>query len=151
MTNFERELEAIQIFVKQATDVNSFKLAVAPPKLSRPVILWEAPSRGLARRIDQYTEVRTVRQFGKLYVSSLNEANKYQDQFYAALQLAGNVIEIKEGGQRIGILKAVQLEFRESETLDIPFSLRYEVAYEQGRPALAPKATTVVNKITTDF
>lgn len=143
MSNYLKELEAIQTWIKATAGLNSVRLKEASPKVARPVILWETPSRGKARNLSQYVYVQKVRQFGRLFVSSLEELLKVQEQLSGDLEEKNNVIPVKSGVDIIGYLKAVAIEFNDSERLDVPFNISYEVTYGKAKPAEAPPATKV--------
>lgn len=145
--DYLKELEAIQTWVKSVAGLNSYRLAEAKPKVARPIILWETPSRNRERNISRYQYVNKVRQYGRLFVSSLDEALRVQEALIKDLEEKVGIIPIMENGERIALLKAVEIEFTDSENLDIPFNISYEVTYGRTRPADAPNATTVTTKV----
>ena len=149
MKNFEAELDALGRWIKGAANLNSIRLTQAPPAVARPVVLWEAAARGKDRNLDRYTYVNRVQQYGKLYVSSLDQLNDLENLLLADLEERVGVLPVFAGGLAIGHLKAVEIEFSNSETLDVPFTVKYEVTYGRVMPDEAPPATYVGNKITT--
>lgn len=146
--DYLKELAAIQTWIKAAAGLNSYRLKEAKPKVARPVILWEIPSRSKDRNLSQYLYVNKVRQYGKLFVSSLEEADRIQEDLTKDLEDRYNIIPIMDGVNTIARLKAVQLEFNEANGLDIPFSVVYEVTYSRTRPQDPPPATKVGTKVT---
>lgn len=146
--DYSKELTAIQTWIKSVTGLNSYRLSEAKPKLSRPVILWEVPSRSRDRNISRYVYVNKVRLNGRLFVKSLNSANSIQEQLIKDIEEKVGLLPIMDNGVQVALLKAVTIEFSESDSLDIPFSITYEVTYSRTRPAEPPAATTVVTKIT---
>jgi len=152
---YNEELNVISTWVKAVAQLPNMRLREAPAKVARPVILWENPSRGKDRDISRYTYVNKVIQFGKLFVSSVEQANDLQEKLLADLQEKGGVLPIYNtvDGQQVlvGRLKQVDIKFRESDNLNIPVELTYEVTYGRTRPAAVPAATTVTNKVTTNY
>ena len=151
MTDYEKELESIQIWVKAVANLPSYKLSHAKPKVARPVILWEMPSRGKDRNISRYVYVNKVRQFGKLFVNSLEEASRLQEKLITDLEERVGVLPIYDDGAVIAHLKAVVIEFKETDGLDIPFNISYEATYSRKRPEEAPPATYVGTRITSSI
>lgn len=149
MTNFEAELDAIGRWIKGAANLNSIRLQLAPPAVARPVILWEPAARSTSRNLSRYLYVTKVQQYGKLYVVSLDQLNEYENLLLADLEERVGLVPVFAGAQTIGHLEAVEIEFSNSETLDVPFTVRYEVTYSRVTPEAAPPATYVGNKITT--
>lgn len=148
MADYLKELEAIQIWIKAVANLNSYRLSEAKPKVARPVILWETPSRSKDRNTSRYQYVNKVRQFGKLFVNNLNEANSLQELLLKDLEEKVGVLPIYDNGQPIANLKAVEIEFKEGDSLDIPFNIVYEVTYSRTKPEAPPPATLVGTKIT---
>lgn len=143
-----KELEAIQIWIKATAGLNSVRLKEAKAKLARPVILWEAPGRAKDRSLSQYVYITKVRQYGRLFASSLEEALLVQEKLSIDIEELGSVLAIRDDtGVVIGHLKAVKLEWTESSNLDVPFSVQYEIAYGKNKPADAPQATFVTTKV----
>jgi len=145
--DYIKELEAIQTWIKTITGLNSYRLKEAKPKLARPVILWETPSRNRDRNISQYQYVNKVRQYGRLFVSSLEEAIDVQEKLIKDLEEKLGVLPVMDGDTQLTVLKAVELEFQDSNNLDIPFNITYEVTYGRTRPVEPPPATYVGTKI----
>lgn len=146
------ELESLQRWVKAVAGFNSMRLTMAPPKVARPIIIWEAPQRLRDRSISRYKYVNRVLQYGKLYVSNLDELNEVQDKLLTDLEDKTGVLPYYDSnGNRVGWLKAVEIEFTNSEGLDVPFIIRYEATYSRTKPADPPAATYVGTKVTTQL
>lgn len=146
--DYQKELEAIQTWIKSTTNLNSLRLREAKPKEPRPIILFEMPSRSKDRAIDAYTYVNKVKQFGKLFVMNLDEAADIQEKLIKSLEDNYNIIQVNgDSAQPIGKLKAVAIEFENTDTIDIPFTITYEVTYGRTKPAAPPPASTVKNTI----
>lgn len=145
------ELVAIQTWVKAATNINSYRLKEAKPKVARPVILWEVPSRRKDRNLSRYAYVQKVRQYGRLFVESLDDVLDAQEKLSADLEEAGNILPIYKAGVLVGYLKAVAIEFTDGESLDVKFNVSYEVTHGNTRPQEVPPATSVVNKVAAIF
>jgi hypothetical protein len=146
MADYLKELETLQTWIKEATGLGSWRLAEMPPKLARPVIVFESPNRRKDRELGQYSYVMRVQQFGKLYVKSTDHLAEIQEQLFVDLENRYNVLEI-EGN----FLKAIVLDFEDIDGLDVPFSITYEATYTRIIPEAAPPATFVGTKITTDY
>lgn len=142
-----QELDALQRWLYSVAGLTSMRLTVAPPKVARPIVLWEAPSRRRDRNINRFQYVNQVRQFGKLYAADLMQLLEYQDRLHTDLEERNGILPIydKEGpaGVVIGHMKAADLEFTESPVLDVPFSIRYEVTYTRTRPPAPPQPVEV--------
>lgn len=150
--DYLKELEAIQTWIKAVAGLNSYRLKEAKPKVARPVILWETPTRSKDRNLSAYQYVNKVRQFGRLFVSSMEEAIDVQEKLLKDLEeVKLGCIPIMDQGQRIAYLKAVVIEFDEADGLDIPFNIQYEVTYGRPRPAEAPNAGTVGVRTTNQY
>jgi hypothetical protein len=146
------ELDALQRWIYGTAGLTSMRLAEAPPKVARPVILWEPPFRGRDRNLGRYTYINRVQQYGKLYVTSLDQLTDYQEKLLGDLEEKVGVLPVFDStGVKVADLKNVELEFNRSESLDVPFIIRYEIAYARTRPAAAPNATTVYNKKTVNI
>lgn len=147
MTDYDVELNALQTWIKEVADLGSWRLAEMPPKLPRPVIVFEAPSRRKIRELSQYEYVMRVQQFGKLYVKTTTRLAEVQNLLFKDLEDRFNVLEVVEG-VNTGHLKAVVLEFEDTEILDVDFSITYEATYSRIKPTDPPPATEVFTKIT---
>lgn len=141
--DYLKELDAVQTWIKSVAGLNSYRLSEASPKLARPVVLWEAPSRSKDRNISRYQYVNKVKQYGRLFVKHLDHALKVQEQLTKDIEEKVGVIPIMEDGKQIGLLKAVTIDFTESNSLDINFSVSYEVTYGRTKPVEPPAATYV--------
>lgn len=142
-----KELEVIQTWIKAAANLNSYRLAEAKPKVARPIILWETPSRSRDRNISRYQYVVKVKQYGRLFVKDLEDALRIQELLIIDLEEKVGLLPIMDGDNLIGRLKEIKIEFTDSEDLDIPFSISYEVTYGRTRPTEPPAATTVSTRI----
>lgn len=143
------ELDALQRWIYGTAGLTSLRLSEAPPKVARPVILWEAPGRGRDRNLGRWTYVNRVQQYGKLYVTSLDQLASYQEALLGDLEEKVGVLSVYNSqGAVIAKLKNVSIEFNTTQALDVPFIIRYEATYGRTRPAAAPAATRVVNKRT---
>lgn len=149
--DYSKELETLQTWVKSVTGLKSYRLREAKPKLARPVILWENPQRQPPRNIGQYQYVISVRQYGRLFVASLDESLDAQEKLTKDLAEKYGIFTITEDGFKVGLLKEAEIEFTNSESLDVPFSVKYEVTYGRTRPAVPPPATTVTTRYVLDF
>lgn len=143
MSNYLKELSTIQTLFKSAAGLPSWRVAEMSPKLSRPVVLFEAPNRKKDRELSRESYVMRVQQFGKLYVTSVDNLATYQEQLITALEDACNLLEVMDGEERIAYLKNVELEFEDTDTLDVTFSITYEATYGRPVPAAPPPATFV--------
>lgn len=147
MQYFEQEIDALQRWVKTAAGLNSMRLIAAPPKVARPVILWENPHRGKDRNVSRWQYVNKVQQFGKLFVNSFDEAARIQQQLSLDLEEKVGVLPIYEAGNQVALLKAVEITFKNSQDLDIPIIVTYEATYSRQRPDVAPPASFVGTKL----
>jgi hypothetical protein len=144
--DYIKELEVIQTWIKATAGLNSYRLKEANPKVGRPVILWETPSRGRDRNISQYQYVNRVRRYGKLFVESADQADDIQEKLIKDLEEKQGVLPIKDGVTMVGYLKAITIDFGEGVGLDIPFTIQYEATYGRTRPQQPPPASKVTNK-----
>lgn len=146
--DYEKELTAIQTFIKQAAGLNSWRRTAVPPKLARPVVIWESPYRGRARHLSRWTYQQTIKYYGKLFVNDVTESNRLQELLIQNLEDICGIIPITDTGTRVGWIKNAAFEFNDaSESLDIPFTLSYEVAYERKRPTEPPAPRYVGTKV----
>lgn len=150
-----KELEALQVWIKAAAGLNSFRLKDAKPNLARPVILFETPSRGKVRNLGRYKYVVPVTQYGKLFINSVDEADQCQEALIQDLEERVNVLPIYGDDQQPipGIyLKAAVINFGQGDGLDIPFTISYEATYTRTKPVdPAVGAATVVTRYTTQL
>lgn len=146
-----KELEVISTWIKAVANLNSFRLAEAKPKVGRPIILWEAPSRSRDRNLSRYQYVVKVKQYGRLFVKTLEDTLRIQELLINDLEEKVGVLPIMDGAELIGRLKEVTIDFTESENLDVPFSISYEVTYGRTKPTEPPAATTVSTKVITSY
>jgi hypothetical protein len=144
MDYFIYELEALQRWIKAAAGLNSMRLTAAPPKVARPVILWEAPQRSRDRNTSRYVFVNRVQQYGRLFAHNLDQLLDYQARLQLDLEDRENVLDVYDGtGAVIGKLKNVSVRFENADGLDVPFSVEYEAGYSRNRPAAPPPPTDV--------
>lgn len=139
MKDFEYELEALGRWVKATANLNSMRLMAAPPRVARPIILWEAPQRQRLKNTARYLFVNQVRQYGKLFAKDLDQLLEYQTRLQLDLEDRENTIDIfGADGQKIGWLKNISMYFETSVGLDVPFQIEYEVGYARNRPVVPP-------------
>lgn len=145
---YAKELNAVQTWLMSSAGLKSFKRGTGL-KLSRPVVLFDSPGRSRARHLTRYSYVQTVQFFGTLYVDNLDEAIAYQEALVSDLENKCGVIEVKDAGGKVeGRLKCAELKFKETDSLDIPFTLSYEVAYKRsGWDTPIPTADSLHNKV----
>lgn len=150
MSEFLQELDALQRWVVASAGLSSIRLNVAPPKLARPVILWETPQRGQVTNVSRWKYTQTVTQFGKLYAANLDKLTEYQASLTLDLEERLGTLQVFDndtaGGVVIGHLKKAAIRFENSETLDVPFNIRYEVSYGRNRGTIPGPAVTVTTK-----
>lgn len=147
MNYYEQEIDALQRWIKKAAGLNSIRLNSVPPKVPRPVILWENPNRGKDRNVSRWQYVTKVQQFGKLFVNSFDEAARLQQQLTIDLEERVGVLPIYENGNQVALLKAVEITFKNSQDLDIPIIVTYEATYTRKRPEAAPAASFVGHRL----
>lgn len=144
---FLYEVDALQRWIKGAINVNSFRLG-ENVKVARPVFLFETAQRTDGTRINAYSYVENVNQYGKFFISKLADYTWLTFQLKRDLENKFNVIPVYNAANAvIGYLKNVQLKFSGGDTLDVPFQIRYEVTYSREKPAAFPPATTVGTRI----
>lgn len=128
---YDKEIKAVQSWLKNTAGLNSFKRGVNL-KLSRPVVLFDSPGRSRARHLTRYAYVQTVSLFGTLYVDSLDECIAYQNTLLQDLEDRTGVLDVVDDtGKLEGRLKNAELKFKEGDSLDIGFTLTYDVAYKR--------------------
>lgn len=155
--NYQKEMGAVQRWLKATADLNSFHVDKRPKNIPRPVAELLAPFRGRDRNLTRYKYVTKVIQYGTLYVATLADAARYQDTLLSALEESVGVISIYgmlpdgQGGEVEGVIATLtdgELSFSTAAALDVPFSLTYYVTYTRVRPPDPPPATKVGNRIT---
>lgn len=147
--SYEHELTAIQTFLKKNAGLNSWRRSAVPPKLARPVVLWESPYRGRAQHLSRWAYRQTVKYYGKLFVNDITEGNALQEQLIRSLENECGVLPVTDKDSRIGWIKNALFEFNDaSDSLDVPFTLSYEVAYARTRPEAPPAPRVVGTKVT---
>ena len=157
MAAYDQELVALQRWVKATAGLNSVRLRDAAPKVARPIILWETPGRKKDRNLSRYLYVNRVTQYGRLYVSSLDQLIEKQEALLNDLEEKVGVLPVYgDSGTVVASLKAVDLVFPESQgvnisSLDVPFSIKYEVTYARTKPVEPPPATYVGTRVTTEL
>jgi hypothetical protein len=155
-TNYEKETQAIQRWLKTTAGLNSFPVAQTPPKLVRPVVMLLAPYRGRDRNVDRYRYVNKVIQYGILYAATLPQGMALQDGLSSTLEEAVGKIPIfgmvddGTGGQiesKIAEMFDADIEYQNTNALDVPFQLTYYIQYTRVRP-YTPPPTFVGTRIT---
>jgi hypothetical protein len=146
-----QEIDALGRWVYQVAGLKSHRLSAAPPQVTRPVILWEGPNRRKGQNLGRYHFIRRTNQYGKLFVNNLDQLADIMDKLEKNLADRDEWLPIYESDQanakQIGKLRKVEIDFNSSETVDINFSIRYEVIYSRPEPAAVPAATAVTNKL----
>lgn len=146
--DYEKELDTVQTWLKSTAGLNSWRRAVAPPKLARPVIVWDAPHRGRTRNLSRYVYVQTVSYYGKLYVNSLDETLRLQETLLSDMEDRTGLLEVLDTDKKhLAWLKEVELTFQDTEGLDVPFTLKYEVTYGRKKPTDPPSPLKVTTKV----
>lgn len=148
--NFEYELKAIQRFIKTTAGLNSWRRTATAPKLARPVVLWESPYSGRTQHISRWTYQQNKKYYGKLYVNDITECIKLQETLICGLEdLCGVLPVLDNNGNRVGWIRDAVLEFNDaSDTLEIPFTLSYEVTYARKKPEAPPAPRVIGTKVT---
>ena len=145
---YKQELDALGRWVYQKAGLRSYRLDSSPPKVARPVILWEIPNSTRGSALGNYAFTKKRSQFGKLYVGSLNQLADLMDLLEQTLADSYEYLPIHESDEPsapiIGRLQRVQFDVGTSETLDVPITVRYEVIQYRTQEAEAPPATVVV-------
>lgn len=145
--SYKAEIDALQRWLKSSAGLNSVRLKEAQTVVARPVILWETPNVVPGRRIDSYSYLKSVSQYGKLYVKSLDQLLEIQEAITVYLDESQNILPVYgSDGAQVGHLKNVTIELKESETLDVPITVKYEAAYGRTRPADPGPAASVTIK-----
>lgn len=142
------ELVALQRWVKATVNLDSYRANTAPPQLTRPVILWEAPHRNRERSISRWAYVNRVTQYGKLYVKDLGQLTEIQESLLSDLEEKTGLLPVYGASDTVvAWLKRCGLTFDNAENLNVPFNLQYEIAYARTRPQDPPAAAFVGNKV----
>lgn len=144
---YAKELLELQTWLKKTAGLNSYRVGVANSN-ARPVVALEMPSTRTDRTITQYQYIKAKRQYCKLYVNHLDELLEIQEKLEIDLEERYGTLEIKEGAETVGKLKAVKINFQEADGLVVPFNIEYEVTYSRTKPTEAPNATKIVTKQT---
>lgn len=147
-----QELDALQKWIYTTAQLPSYRLAAAPPKLPRPVIVWEAPARSQDRNLGRWQFVNRVTQYGKVYAEDLAQLLDYQERL--GLDLAEKVNQLPvynevgaAGTVIVGQLREVQLRFDHTDaSLDVPLRIEYEATYSRVRNE-PPAPTEVYTKV----
>lgn len=145
--NYLSELDALQRWLYGTAGIKSLRLTQSPPKLARPVVLFETPYVKRDRNLDRYLYVKRTQQYCKLFVNSLVELVDYQEKLTDDLENRVGILPMYDGDKVIGHLKDVTITFNQSDSLDVPFTLEYETTYSRKKPEAAPRAVTVGNRI----
>ncbi|MCM3789426.1 hypothetical protein M3221_13555 [Domibacillus indicus] len=149
--NFVQEIDALQRWLFKTAGLRSYQLSEAPPKVARPVVLWEIPSRSSGRYWDNYTRLKTAAQYGKLYVQNLQEYGELISKLEQDLHDKMNEIPVYETSDAsasiIGYLIDVDLETSTAQNLDVPIVVRYNAVHEREQPELPGPATAVHSRV----
>ncbi|MEG1083977.1 MAG: hypothetical protein RSE04_06005 [Hydrogenoanaerobacterium sp.] len=146
--DYELELETVQTWLKSVGGLNSWKRSGLPPSLPRPVVVWETPYRSRKKQLNRYAYTQTVKYYGKLYINSVDEILRLQNTLVQDLENKTGLLEVKDAGVSVGYMKAVELTFNQTEGLDVPFTLSYEVSYSRTKPTPTPAPKYVYTKVT---
>jgi hypothetical protein len=148
---YKEELDALGRWIYKTAGLLSHRLSEAPPKVARPVVLWEAPTRRNGRQLGNYGFIRTVGQYGVLYVKNLDQLAELLDKLEKDLAERNDLLPMyasdQAGAAQIGWLKNVQLEHNTAQSVDVPIVVRYEVVQDRLMPEEAPAAVKVVTKL----
>lgn len=148
------EIDALQRWMYQAAGLPSYRLGTKPPKLPRPVLVWEAPVRLTDRNVGRWQYVKKVTQYGKLYVSSLDQLFQYQDVLEKDLEERVQRLPVYDeegaaGSSVVGHLQQVKLLFDHLDSsLDVQIRIEYEATFSRNR-STAPAPETVVTRVVT--
>ena len=147
--DFENEMTTVQTFIKKTAGLNSWRRNAAPSKLARPVVIWDSPYSGRARHLSRYGYRQMKRYYGTLYVRSVDECIALQEKLIQGLEDVCGVLPVNDAtGERVGWIKEAVFEFNDaSDSLDVPFTLVYEVAYARKRPEAPPAPSVVGTKV----
>ncbi|MEK4879333.1 hypothetical protein [Paenibacillus sp. FSL R5-0908] len=155
--SYQQELDALQRWIWSVASLKSYRLAEAPPKIARPAIVWEAPDRSQDRNLSRWQYVNKVKQYGKLYVTKLDQLIDLQDLLGMDLSEEDrtrgkyiNQLPVYEhtGADAviIGQLREVYIIFGNGESMDTPMRVEYEVTYRRNQ-TIAPPPTEVFTKV----
>lgn len=148
---YKQELDALGRWVYGVAGLKNHRLSAAPPQVTRPVILWEAPNRVKGQNMGSYHYTKRTTQYGKLYVNDLDELADLLDLLEKNLGDGFEWLPVYESEAEnaavIGKLRNVQIEAGTSQNTDTPFTVRYEVIYSRPIPQQAPHATSINNRI----
>lgn len=154
LMTYDKELTTIQVWLKSVANLPSWRYNEIPAKLPRPVVILETPSRVKLRDNGRYEYVMAVNQYGRLCVANVSDVVELQDKLFTDLGERCNVLPVIEEGFIIRKLRNVELNFvgqDQDKTLEESFILSYEVTYYRTKPASAPHAAKVTNKLKTDY
>jgi len=148
MGNYRLELNTIQTWIKEAANINSIRLNSGKTKAARPIILFEPPGRGKDRELTRYKYVNGITQYCRLFANDLDEALEIQENLITDIEDRDSYLDIENSnGDIVGKLKNVEVEFTDSDGLDISFVIRYEVTYSRPVPDAPPSPTFVGNRL----
>lgn len=148
MGNYKLELNTIQTWIKQAAGINSIRLNSGKTKAPRPIILFEPPGRGKDRELTRYKYINGITQYCRLFVNNLDEALEIEEALLSDIEDRDSFLNIEDqNGNQVGRLKEVEVEFTDSDGLDISFVIRYEVTYSRPVPDAPPAPTFVGNRL----
>lgn len=144
---YKQEIDALGRWVYQVAGLASHRLSSAPPKVARPVILWETPTRTKGDNFGNYLYTRRTSQFGKLYVNTLDQLADLMDKLEKDLGDRNEYLPVyatdQAAAEQIGRLQKVQLDFNTSQNVDVPITIRYESVYSRPIPIDPGPATFI--------
>lgn len=151
MGDYQKELDTISKWIYDTTGVPGLEITNDRSKRARPFILYEIPWRGRDRNITRYKYINRVRQYAKLFVRNATEALEIQEKLLKGIEdLDGILPVLDDQGEEIGLLKEVNIEFTDSQGLEINFTVNYEVTYSRPKPDPVPAATFVGQRVSVD-
>ncbi|NIK67933.1 hypothetical protein [Paenibacillus sp. BK720] len=150
-----QEIDALQRWIYATAKLPSYRLGAAPPKLPRPVIIWEAPSRPASKNISRWKYRKNVTQFGKFYAADLGQLLNYQDTLEKDLEEKMGRLPVYEqegpGAKIVGQLQNVQIIIDNTDqTLDVQIRVTYEATYSRNRDTAPPPTEVFTTVVTPD-
>ncbi|WP_444506004.1 hypothetical protein [Cytobacillus kochii] len=148
---YKQEIDALGRWVYKTAGLRSHRLSSAPPKVARPVILWESPNRRQGRYLGRYSFIRSISQYGTLYVDSLDQLAEVLDKLEKYLADYDNMLPLYESesleAAQVGWLKQVELDVNTAQSVNIPIIIKYEATIGRPRPEEMPSAIKVVTNL----
>lgn len=149
---YKQEIDALGRWVFGVAGLRSHRLSAAPPQVARPVILWEAPSRVKGLNLGNYHYTKKTSQFGKLYVTHLDQLADLIDTLEKHLGDNYEALPIYESDQAaaavVGYLRNVEFDISTAQKVDVPITVKYEAIYSRPLPEVLPAATKIFTKFT---